>query len=85
MILPAVPEPIYGHFMFFFSTGFVPVWTDYRESKPVYTKTHTIPINRSPYKLLFRRLRSHVDAHISSLVRDPGVRGKLFAVNVLIT
>lgn len=42
-------------------------------------------INRSPYKLLFRRLRSHADAHISSLVRDPGVREHLFAVNVLIT
>ena len=38
---------------FFFSTGFVPVWTDYRESKPVYTKTHTIPINRSPTNFYF--------------------------------
>ena len=86
MILPAVPEPIYGHFMIFFQ----PVSSLYgriieRANQPVYTKTHTIPVNRSPYKLLFRRLRSHADAHISSLVRDPGVREKLFAVNVLIT
>ena len=30
-------------------------------------------------------MQLHADAHISSLVRDPGVRENLFAVNVLIT
>ena len=33
---------------FFFSTGFLPVWTDDRESKTVYSKTHTIPNKSFP-------------------------------------
>ena len=69
----------------FFFNRFRPCMDGLQREQTCLPKTHTIPINRSPYKLLFRRLRSHADADMSSLVRDPGVRDNLFAVNVLIT